>query len=206
MSAMRLTKEHQQLAGLFALVAGIGWVYYAVVFMPLFRGVAQAARETAATGKQLHQIRELLAQEPQLRQEQAQLTQALDALRPALPKEEDLPSTLQALSEAASQSGVRIQTIVPQRSVETFGPAAAPAAKKTRAPAASPSPPLYRQIPIQIDAAAGFHQLGAFVTRMESGPQALRVTTLRVTSEKAKEFRRHQITLTVLGSFSAEGS
>jgi len=203
MSAMRLTKEHQQLAGLFALVAGIGWVYYAVVFMPLFRGVAQTARETAATGTQLHQIRELLAQEPQLRQEQAQLTQALDALRPALPKEEDLPATIQALSEAASQSGVRIQTIVPQRSVETFRPAA-PAAKKTGTPAAPPSPPLYRQIPIQIDAAAGFHQLGAFVTRMESGPQALRVSTLRVTSEKAKELRRHQITLTVLGSFSAE--
>lgn len=196
---VRLTKERRQLAGLFALVAGGVWVYYAMVFMPLFRGVAQAARETAATGKQLHQIRELLAQEPRLRQEQAQLTQSLEALRPALPKEEDLPATIQALSEAASQSGVRIQTIVPQRSVETFGPVASSPAKKTRAPAA---PPLYRQIPIQIDAAAGFHQLGAFVTRMESGPQALRVTTLRVTSEKAKDPRRHQIKLTVLGSFS----
>ena len=202
MSPIRLNREHRQLAGLFALVAGGVWVYYAVVFMPLFRGVAQAARDTAAAGKQLRQIRELLAQEPQLRQEQAQVTQALEALRPALPKEEDLPATIQALSEAASQSGVRIQTIVPQRSVETFGPAAS-AAKKTRPPAA---PPLYRQISIQIDAAAGFHQLGAFVTRMESGPQALRVTTLRVTGEKAKDFRRHQIKLTVLGSFSAEGS
>ena len=182
MSALRLSREHQQAAGLFALVGGAVWVYYAVIFMPLFRGVAQVGRETAATGKQLQEIRELLAQEPRLRQEQERLTQALDALRPAVPREDDLPATIQALSEAASQSGVRIQTLLPQRSVEALGavPKMAPAKKGSKKAGDSPTPALYRQIPIQIDAAAGFHQLGAFVTRMESGPQALRVTTLRV--------------------------
>lgn len=214
MNTMRLSREHQLLGGLFALVAGVVWVYYAVVFLPAFHTVMQLGQEVAAAGKQLREIREAVAQEPPLRQEQARLSQALEALRVALPSEEDLPTMIQVLSEAASQSGVRIQTIAPQRSVETFGAVPSPSkksSKKDHLPPASPPPTLYRQIPIQVDAVAGFHQLGMFVSRMESGPQAIRVTKLHVSSEKSKALRLHQIKLTVLGYFSvlpmgAEGS
>lgn len=215
MNTMQLSREHQLLGGLFALVAGAVWVYYAVVFLPAFHTVMQLGQEVAATGKQLREIREALIQDPPLRQEQARLSQALEALRVALPSEEELPTMIQVLSEAASQSGVRIQTIAPQRSVETFGAVPSPSKKssnkKDHLPPASPPPALYRQIPIQVDAVAGFHQLGMFVSRMESGPQAIRVTKLHVSSEKSKALRLHHIKLTVLGYFSvlpmgAEGS
>lgn len=206
---LRLSRSQQSRLGLFPLVVVVLWVYYAYGLAPACRGVALGWRQVRTARQQLRDSHNALAQEPRLRQEQTQLLHALEGLRGAVPWEEELPSTIQALSEAASQSGVKIQTITPERSPESLG-LKPPAAKAKTAKKGSPSVErsgvgLHREIPIHIDAVAGFHQLGAFVSRVESGPQAMRLQTLQITSERSKESRRHEVKVTWVGHFATKG-
>ncbi|MBI3088411.1 MAG: type 4a pilus biogenesis protein PilO [Candidatus Omnitrophica bacterium] len=203
------TKRQQVLAGVFLVVAVGAWVYYAYALTPLMRTVGRLAKDVSAASKQLKAIETSVAQEPQLRQEHARLTQAIDALQTAVPREEDLPAVIQRLSEVAHQTGVKIQTIHPQRSLESVSdddlaflpPAPKPPAGKAKTkPAAAPGLLPYRGIPIQIDAQAGFHQAGAFVSQMEGGDQAMRLTQVRI-SANSKDLRRHQVRITMLGYF-----
>jgi len=99
------TKRQQLLAGAFLLVAIGLWVYYAYALAPLMRAVGRLAKDVSAASKQLKAIETSVVQEPQLRQEHARLTQAIDALQTAIPREEDLPAVIQRLSEVSHQTG-----------------------------------------------------------------------------------------------------
>ena len=106
-----------------------------------------------------------------------------------------------------------MQTIHPQRSLESVSeddlafltPAPRPSAgtSKTKAAAAVAGPLPYRGIPIQIDALAGFHQVGAFVSQMEGGDQAMRLRQCRINAN-SKDLRRHQVRITMVGYFMTQ--
>ena len=207
---VRLDRLQQARAGLFLLVVVLLWVYYAYGLTPALRAVIRGWRQVRTASQQVRDSQQAVAQEPQLRQEQTQLLQTLEELRGAIPPEEELPATIQTLSEAASQSGVKILAIAPERSPESVG-AKLPPAKPKAAKSQKGSPPversgagLSREIPIQVEAVAGFHQLGAFVRRVESGPQAMRLERLQITNQQSKDVRRHQVKMTWVGYFATK--
>ena len=108
-----------------------------------------------------------------------------------LPAEEELPVIIERLSDLASQSGVKIQLVMPQRPLQGGAGGAVPQ------PSAPSSPALYKEIPIEIDALAGFHQLGTFLSRIELGEQAMQLRSLRI-SQNAKTSRRHLVKMTLV--------
>ena len=61
---------------------------------------------------------------------------------------------------------------------------------------------LYKEIPIQIDALAGFHQMGMFLSRVESGAQPMQVRMLRI-SDNPSEPRRHVVKLQLVAYFAS---
>ena len=56
---------------------------------------------------------------------------------------------------------------------------------------------------MQIDALSGFHQLGSFLGRVESGPQPMRLRSLRL-SGNPKDFRRHNSKIILIVYFAAQ--
>ena len=171
------------LIGLVAIVAV--WVYYGAVVKPLFRAVAEVTQAGRVAKGQLREIEQAFTQEPQLRRQHLELEQQVARLRAAIPTEEGLPAVIERLTELAGQTGVKLQLIVPQR----------PLASATQTTGRSGVPP-YTEIPIQLDALAGFHQLGTFLSRVEQGEHPMQLRSLRI-SENPKLLRRQVVKMTL---------
>jgi len=170
------SKRELQLFVVVVFLAGISlWVYYTLLFKPMFQEAVRLGQEVRTASLKLQHTEQAITQEPQLRQEYERLQEALQGLRKALPPPEDLPSVIGLLSDVASQTSVKIQTIFPQRSLEDREET------PRREPASSDVPELYTEIPIQIDALTGFHQLGTFLSRVESGAQPMQLRSIRIT-------------------------
>ena len=57
--------------------------------------------------------------------------------------------------------------------------------------------PAYTEIPIQLEALTGFHQLGAFLSRVEQGEPPMQVRSLRI-NENPKLLRRQAVKMTLV--------
>ena len=186
-------RERAIMAGVVVLGAVILYVYFAALVAPLWRQWGQLGQEVKAAQVKWQQTQQVVAQEPQLRQEQQRLSGTIEELGRSLPSEEALPKVIELLSQAADQAGVRIQTIFPQRSFENAADNSGKGSGGSK-PVADNLKSLYKEIPIQIDALSGFHQLGAFLNRVESDAQAMEVKSLRISSNP-KEPRLHDVKL-----------
>ena len=182
------------------VIVGVGglavvglYVYGTSAIGPMLRAASQLGQELSAKRQQLAAIERTIAQEASLRSEQERLTASLEELRRSLPLEQELPSAIEMLGSLATQTGVKIQTMFPQRSLDEVDDSGK---------AGKPGSALYKTIPIQIDAAAGFHQLGAFLGKVEASTQAIELKSLRISSNP-KDPRRHEIKLILKVYFAA---
>lgn len=186
----RAAHERKVLLATVLLAAVVLWVYYAYILTPLLQNVSRLGQELRTVRSQLREVEQAIVQEPQLRQQYQRLADETAKWRAALPAEDELPAVIERLSEVAGQTGVKIQLITPQRPLQ--GPSGS-----AGQPAGSQSPVLYKEIPIAIDALAGFHQLGTFLSRIESGEQPMQLRGLRI-SENSQALRRHLVKITLI--------
>ncbi len=183
-------------------VSGLGivilWVYIAAIVRPLMRESGQFGRQLREAREHLKLLEVSTANEGTLREQYHQLEQRVLSLRKLLPSEEELPAVIELVSDMASQSQVKIQTIFPQRPVANEGGGG----KKDRdTDAALKQPAVYKDVLIQIDALAGFHQLGAFLSLVEQGDKPMQIANLRITQDP-KETKRLRIKLLLQSYFA----
>jgi Tfp pilus assembly protein PilO len=187
------SKREQQIrvGGIALLAVLVLWAYYAYLLTPMFRRALQLGRDIQTKRTALQHLEQALAQEPRERQAHQQLTEEIHTFSTSLPSEERLPSVIELLSDVANQTGVKIKVIFPQRSADEEG------SKK----AVAKTPELSKEIPIQIDALAGFHQLGSFLSRVEADPQPIQLRSLRINGN-ATEPRRHTVKIVLVAYFT----
>lgn len=178
----RTAKKQHLLMGLVILTSLALYVYCLYVLQPIARRVIQLSRQVREVNGQVHALEQLVTQSTNLQKEYASLQSRVAQLRGQLPSEENLPEVIEWVSELASQTGVKILSIFPQR--------ASPSVKVD----AQASSELYRPVIIELDALAGFHQLGMFLGRVESGDRSLEVDQLMI-SQSERELRRHNVKL-----------
>jgi Tfp pilus assembly protein PilO len=182
-------------------VAGLGvvilWVYIAAIVRPLMREVGQLNQQRREAREQLKLLEASTANETTLQGQYRQLEQNVLSLRKLLPSEEELPAVIELVSDMASQAQVKIQTIFPQRPVGSEG-----AGKSAREKdAVLKQPAGYKEVLIQIDALAGFHQLGTFLSLVEQGDKPMQIANLHVTQDP-KETKRLRIKLRLQSYFA----
>ena len=193
-----LTSREQRtllVGGFLALV--VLYIYGAYVIAPLLHEVKNLESQIASSKQRVQMLEMATANEAALRQQHRQVESAVLALKRTLPAEQQLPAVIERLSDLASQAGVKIQTIFPQRSGDEAAPAAPP---KTPAPA---GPVVYKDVLIEIDAVAGFHQLGTFLGLIESGDDPMQVASLKIQTDP-RGVKRPQIKLVIKTYFAAE--
>ncbi len=193
---MKLTgakRERAIMLGVIVLGVVIFYLYWTIVVSPMGKRFIQLGQQVKAAQVKWQQTQQAVAQEPQLRQEEQRLSETIEGLGRSLPSEDALPKVIEVLSNVASETGVRIQTIFPQRSLESGADGSGKGSGGSK-PVADNLKSLYKEIPIQIDALSGFHQLGAFLNRVESDAQAMEVKSLRISSNP-KEPRLHDVKL-----------
>lgn len=176
------------------MVVGLGgiilWVYAVYILGPLMREAADVRRQMQAARQQLKALEWTTANEAMLQEQSRQLDQSVLALRRLLPGEEELSSVIERLSGFASQAKVKIVTISPR-----------PADTQRSNEAADAASLYYKTIPIHIDAEAGYHQLGSFLSLVESDSKPLRVFSLKISSD-ANEPKHHRIKLVIRAYFA----
>ena len=184
-----------------ALVIGLGlvtlWMYFSFIVSPLIREIGDLGRQVRDAREQLKVVRVSTANETTLRDQQRQLQEGVGSMQQLLPSEEELPAVIESLSDLAGQSQVKIQTIFPQRPGSDGG-----RKDKDKGPVGEPKQPeIYKEVMIQIDALAGFHQLGSFLSQVEQAEKPMRVAGLRITQDP-KETKRQRVKLLLQSYFT----
>ena len=189
---VKLTKREQQSLGVLVLTAVIvGWAY-SVLLGYLAREGARLQEGVRQQRAELETLARVVGQKDAVQKREIELREAIAGYRIGLPSEEELPNVRQFLSEAASQANVTIQAVITQKPAdEAKEPIRVKETEKKKE-----GPPSYKQIPIQIDATAGFHQLGLFLSKVETSPYPLQVVSLRI-SENPKDPKRHLVKLVI---------
>ena len=196
-----LTGRQQRAVLLLLLSAGIVlWVYAAYIIGPLRRQESTLTQQLQSARQQLSALQRTTANEATLREQYRQLDRAVIELKKWLPDESELAAAIERLSDLASQTSVKIQTISPQRTTET---ALGARTAKTPASAAPSTSKFYKEVLIQIDASAGYHELGNFLGLVESGERPLRLVTLRIIGDPADP-KRHRIKMLIRSYFAVK--
>jgi len=195
----RLTskRELQIAVSLIAMTSTCSWIYYTHLVRPWTQKIIRLGQEIRTTTVLLEHFQQALSQEPQLREEHQLLTQKIQSAQTVLPPEEEMPTLIEFLSDLAGQTGVKIKSIYPQRILEGVGVISS----SSETPPAAETSQLYKEIPIQIDAIAGYHQLGTFLSRVESNARPMQLKTLRITNNP-KEHLRHAMKVVLTAYFA----
>ena len=181
------------LGGLFAVVTL--WVYSAYLVGPMWQEVTKLGRDVKEARTELASLKQATANESGLREQHQQVQEVVSSLRGLLPAEEELPSVIEFLSDLARQTQVKIQTVFPQRPLGDLE-----MLKGRDATQKPDAPDVYKEIPVQIDAQGSFHQLGTFLSLVESSDKPMDVSSLRISSNP-KDARWHTINMTILTYF-----
>lgn len=194
----RLSAREQRTIALVGLLGlFILWTYSVYFVGPLWQRVASLSQETKSAREKLRFLETATASGAMLEGQYQQLNEAVKAMQSLLLPETELPRVIELLSDVASQANVRIQAIFPQRPVGEVGGAGRSSDAAEGATLAAG----YRTIPIQIDALAGYHQLGVFLSLVESQDKPMRIASLRIASQP-KESKRHLVKLVIESYFS----
>lgn len=190
--------ERRAILAVGSLALVIGWLYAAYLVLPLQREARRLAQEVQSARQRVGTLEAAVANEQSLRAQYQQWDEKVQSLRVFLPAQEELPAVLERLSALANQTQVKIETIFPQRSPGDRKPAEGSSGKS--APT-QPGPGAYEEALIQVEALAGYHQLGAFLGAVESGDKPVRVSSLHMVGNP-KEPKRHHIKLLLRAYFA----
>ncbi len=181
-------------------VAGVVilWVYISYLLVPIGRQAIEVGKQTQQARQRLKSLQSVVANENSVKVQYAQMDEVVSSLRKAMPAEEELPAVIDFISDLAAKTDVKIQTIFPQRANNTQQQQIQMLPDRVVKPE---EPPVYVAIPIQIDALAGFHELGTFLSLVETGDKPTQVVSLRI-SANPKEPRRHQVNLVIRSYFA----
>ena len=174
------------LGGILAVV--LLWAYVAYLIGPMMRDLGALARQVRSAQDEVRLLEAGTASEAALREQHRQVAQSVMALRKLLPAEAELNQTIERLSALAGQAQVKIQTISPQRESQEASSKESKESKEFRQPA-------IQDALITIDALAGYHQLGTFLSLMEAENRSIEVASLWIAADP-RELRRHRVKLT----------
>jgi type IV pilus assembly protein PilO len=184
-----MRSNQKQLMLLFALVALTAAILYVnFILIPQVSGVAGSLMKMSGAQARLNGAQADAARIQALRDSMASVSEKVELYEKMLPAEKEIPSLLENLSAMAKSSGVKIVGITPVSLQEESR------VKKQ----------VYKEIPIQISAKSGFHELGAFLSNLEGADRFMKVSDIQIKSNSSSP-KKHDVELMVLTYVLAKG-
>jgi type IV pilus assembly protein PilO len=153
----------------------IGAAAHFLLLAPLKTEVAGLETQNATVQRELIQNRAVVAEFARFRAEMAQLQVRLAVLKDKLPTERETPPLYRTVQDAAVQSGLAVSLFQPRES-------------RTR--------DYYNEIPIQITAEGGYHNLGSFLERVARLPRVVTLGELKASGlARSRSSMRADLTL-----------
>ena len=150
-------------------------------FLPQLGAAIRLQNELKSMQLQMGRVRHDLAQMPSLEKKQADLSSQYSLPAPAGPPEEQLPDLLEKIAQAARSSRVRVTTLKPQQEIGQLhvGPSG------------------YLEIPLELSAVAGYHQVGRFLDELERSEHLVRLREIEV-RPSSDDLSSHQVRMVLL--------
>jgi len=152
-------KPRKIVAGVVGLLI-IGAAGYFLLLAPVQVQVAQLRAQLDSLQHEVARSRAIVADLLKYRREAAELEARLNALKEKLPGEREIPTLYRALSDAAAAAGLGVSLFQPR----------APVVRE-----------YYSEIPITVNAEAGYHQFAEFFERVAKLARVVNVTEIKLT-------------------------
>ena len=177
--------EKQKLYVLFAIFGFAGFMlYYNFLLKPQFAGFNAKNKEYRVVRGRVKNEEAMIANEASLNRQYDNFQKQAEYLQKRLPAQDQISSLLEDFSNVAESSGVKILRIKPLEEP-------VPLNKAKQANNA------YTEFPILIEARAGYHQLGAFVDKLETMDRFIKITDIDIAGME-KDPRRHDIKMRIV--------
>ena len=158
----RVTRTYIALGSLGAVVL----LYLTLFIVPICFNLSSISGETRKLNADINLVNTRIKQLDQKTTEIDKLKKELAAYSKGLPNKKEIPEFLEDLSSIAKASKVKILSITPSelKSVEAGGDVSK----------------YYLEMPIDITAKSGYHQLGKFINNLEKGERFVTIKDLRI--------------------------
>jgi Tfp pilus assembly protein PilO len=177
-----MKSNQKQLIVLFGLVALTLLIVYAnFILIPQVSGLFGSVVRMGKAGADLKNATADVSRIDDMRGAMTSYREKVERYEKMLPAEQEIPSLLENLSSMAKSSGVKIVGITPVSSREESR------AKKQ----------VYKEIPIQISAKSGYHELGIFLAGLENADRFMKVSDIQIKSNSGSP-KKHDVELMVL--------
>ncbi len=194
-----MTSKDRQKMYVLAGIMGITFLYVYVVYLiqPMKVKSGQLKQQLVQAETKLRTIQLFAGKLAALESEHAALIRDVEQWSSRLASLSEVPKVIEELSGFASQTGIRIQAILPQSpqdmSIDEKIEGVAKVGKKA----------VYQRVPIQIDALGGFHEVSQFIEKIEIGGRPMSVVSIRVTGLE-QDTKNHRAQLLIESYHSLE--
>lgn len=157
------TKKETLVIAMFILGAVVA-AYFFLFFKPSLGELTKILPQIKSLSVKLQDTRFAISRRAVLEEKEATLREKIDYYEEKLPNQKEIPKLLEHLSDIAIQSDVKIIGIKP---------------------AGIPSGAIYRENPINFEAACGYHQLGEFIQKLETADRFMKISDIFISSGQA---------------------
>lgn len=151
-------RSQKLVAGALGAIVIIAAAYF-LLLAPAQTEVAQLRAQLSSLQTEITRNRAIVADLMKYRREVAELEARLNALKDRLPGEKEIPTLYRTVSDAATASGLGVALFQPR-------------------------PPVvrdyYSEIPIALNAEAGYHQFGEFFERVAKMARVVNITEIKL--------------------------
>jgi type IV pilus assembly protein PilO len=169
---------------LIAAVVVFATIYFFVLINPIIISIFGNLKDISVYKTDVKQVKDSLGREDSLKKELETMYQEVTSYEKRLPTKREIPMILEELSRVAKMTNLKIIAISPvNKKVDNN-----PKDKIEEKP--------YQEIPISITAQGGYHAIGAFINKMETGSRFIKVSKLGLASN-SQDAKNHDLELVV---------
>ena len=154
---------------LWGLLTAVGLVVWSnLFFLPQRKEASRLSGEFKRFQEQVNRLHQDLAQYPTLERDRARLAAQFDPASVGASPEEQLPDLMGKIAQAAHAAHIRLLALKPKVEIRQM----------------QPGPSGYLEVPLEISALAGYHQIVRFLDILERSENPLRVQGLTIKSSQ----------------------
>lgn len=178
---LAISKDKNQTKILFIiLVLFVIAIYFYVLFLPSLKTIKALSPQIKTVKQQLGLIQTDENNTLNFKSQIESQSTKLKVYQKKLPTEEEIPTLLEELSRLAKDTNIQIIAIKPKRSQKTTENVSE----------------IYVELPIDIIAKSGYHQLGHFINKLENADRFLKIKNIKIVASSDDPLR-HDVSLVV---------
>ncbi|GEM_PF-2424325 len=170
-------RQRKVIVSLLVGIVGLA-LWWRLFLIPQCRTWRDLYQRAHLLNKEVDRIPKTLAQLPALKSELSRLAAQYNLPAVAQPPEEQLPELLETISQMAKAAQVQLISVKPQGDFSKL----------------IPGPSGYLELPIQVEASAGYHQIGLFLDTLEHSDSFVRLQEMKIQADP-KDIWHPQVTL-----------